>query len=196
MDDCTLAERWLPVVGYEGHYEVSNQGRVRSVTRVIIDVKGAVRSYFTQIRKQQADKRGCVSVSLSRGGVSRPRRVHHLVLEAFVGLRPPGTECCHADDDPGNNWDYNLSWGSRSDNMQDRIRNGINPMSRRVCCPIEHKLVVPNLVACFAAIGRRGCLACARARSAVHHAAKHGRVLDFHAAADRHYRAIMGADAA
>jgi hypothetical protein len=52
------------------------------------------------------------------------RYVHHLVLEAFVGPRPKGMECCHWDDDATNNRLSNLRWGTRLDNMQDRIRNG------------------------------------------------------------------------
>ena len=50
--------------------------------------------------------------------------VHRLVLEAFVGPRPVGTECCHNDGNPANNALHNLRWGTRKTNMGDRIRHG------------------------------------------------------------------------
>jgi len=50
--------------------------------------------------------------------------VHHLVLEAFVGPRPPGKEGCHWDNNRANNYIENLRWGTRSDNMQDSVRHG------------------------------------------------------------------------
>jgi hypothetical protein len=52
------------------------------------------------------------------------RLVHHLVLEAFVGSRPPGTECCHNDDDPANNRLSNLRWDTHLANMGDMKRRG------------------------------------------------------------------------
>lgn len=54
------------------------------------------------------------------------RRVllHHLVLEAFVGPRPPGMECRHLDGNPGNNRVTNLKWDTHTENMRDKKRHG------------------------------------------------------------------------
>ncbi len=58
----------------------------------------------------------------SRGQVTV--RVHHLVLETFVGPCPDGMESCHRDDDPTNNWVDNLRWDTRQANVNDKMRNG------------------------------------------------------------------------
>jgi HNH endonuclease len=52
------------------------------------------------------------------------RRVHRLILEAFVGPRPPGMECRHLDGDHGNNRLSNICWGTPADNTADKIRHG------------------------------------------------------------------------
>ena len=54
----------------------------------------------------------------------RKLRVHHAVLFAFVGPRPPGKECRHLDDNPANNNPENLAWGTRKQNMDDQLHNG------------------------------------------------------------------------
>lgn len=50
--------------------------------------------------------------------------IHRLVLLAFVGPCPPGMECCHIDGNPINNRLSNLRWGTRRENMEDRVRHG------------------------------------------------------------------------
>lgn len=52
-------------------------------------------------------------------------RIHHAVLLAFVGKRPEGAEARHLNDEPDDNRSENLVWGTRRENMADRIRNGI-----------------------------------------------------------------------
>ena len=61
-----------------------------------------------------------------------PRRgircyIHRAVLEAHVGLCPPGMECRHIDGNPSNNNLANLAWGARKENAQDTIRHGRRP---------------------------------------------------------------------
>lgn len=106
-------ETWKPVVGFEGHYEVSSAGNVRSRAR------GKVLSpmWCGQKRKQYA----CVALCV--GGAQKVRRVHHLVLEAFVGPKPPGAVGCHRDDDTKNNALTNLYWGTWETNARDRVAN-------------------------------------------------------------------------
>jgi HNH endonuclease len=64
--------------------------------------------------------------------------VHRLVLSAFVGPCPPGTECCHWDDDKANNNVWNLRWASRSANIKDCVRNGSHNTARRTHCARGH----------------------------------------------------------
>ncbi len=70
---------------------------------------------------------GYIGISLRRelGGKKYTRKVHRLVLEAFVGPRPPGMEGCHfPDPDKSNNRLTNLRWGTHSENAQDSLRQG------------------------------------------------------------------------
>lgn len=77
---------WLPVIDFEGYYEVSGSGLVRSITR-----KGAGRRGVKgRVLKQTPDDAGYMKVNLSKDGKTVTRRVHQLVLEAFDKPCPPG----------------------------------------------------------------------------------------------------------
>lgn len=119
-------EEWRPVVGWEGLYEVSNLGRVRSLDREYIP-KDRTTSSPLQGRMLITYKfhaYGYLGVGLSRDGKPRRRYVHTLVLEAFVGPRPPGMYCNHIDADPTNNRVSNLEWCTQKQNMQHASRLG------------------------------------------------------------------------
>lgn len=120
-------EKWLPVVGHEGSYEVSNLGRVRSLDRVIsIKQPPWTRRKKGVLLKPGKKKSGHVSVVLGREFGSKD--VHVLVAEAFLGPKPDGMECLHWDDNPENNTDTNLRWGTRRQNLHDAIRTGKKPV--------------------------------------------------------------------
>ena len=113
-------ESWKPVVGYRGYYEVSNLGNIQSINRV---VKG--RRLNGRPLSQTAHCRSAhLYVSLCFMGRQTKKYVHCLVLEAWVGLRFRGQECRHLDGDPSNNIMSNLKWGTRSDNLFDRVKHG------------------------------------------------------------------------
>lgn len=156
-------EEWRPVVGYEGYYEVSDLGRVRSVDRV----SNIGRRLKGKAMKQTAGSHGYLSVSLSREGVVKVRTVHSLVLEAFVGARPEGMEGCHGPNGVGDNRLSQLRWDSRRENALDRVRHGTHSMVNRAKCPRGHPLEGANLVPSKWARGFRECLACNYARSRV-----------------------------
>lgn len=122
----TLIENWRPIQGYEGIYEVSDQGRVWSVKRVITLRNGGTRTVGGRYLKHGVGDAGHEYVNLRKDGQGEWEYVHRLVLTAFVGPCPEGMEACHWDDDPGNNALENLRWASRTDNMHDRTRNGIH----------------------------------------------------------------------
>lgn len=116
-----LGENWLPVVGWEAAYLVSDQGRVWSIRRQIVLAATPVKS-------------GHHAVKLSLGGKTKLRYVHQLVLEAHVGPRPPGLHALHDNDIKPDNRLSNLSWGTPRKNSLDAVRNGVHPMSRRQNC--------------------------------------------------------------
>ena len=81
-------ERWLPVVGFEGFYEVSDCGRVRGVDRILSDG----RNWKGKLLFQKTDKGGHKSVRLCINKFHFFRGVHCLVLTAFVGSCPDGMQ--------------------------------------------------------------------------------------------------------
>ena len=112
-------ELWLPVVGYEGYYEVSDMGRVRGRERA--DSIG--RPLSGKNLAQNVTRRGYKTVCLCRDGIRSTKRVHRLVLEAFVGPCPEGMERLHWDDVPSNNHLSNLRYGTKLENAADKLRN-------------------------------------------------------------------------
>lgn len=111
-------ENWLPVVGYEGYYEVSDQGRVRSLDRVLPDGR------FWRGRIMRLSGQRYKQVLLRKGDGGVMRRVHSMVLEAFVGPRPPDCEALHGPDGRSDNRLANLRWGTPDDNLADRYEHG------------------------------------------------------------------------
>lgn len=144
-----MNEIWKDVVGFEGLYEVSDQGNVRSCDRVLpltralsgggtIDVPRFLRG---RLLRPGTVKSGHQIVILGRGN---GRLVHKLVLEAFVGPAPQGYEACHGDGDPKNNALSNLRWGSRSDNVQDRLAHGKTPSGLCTADVVQIKALFPS----------------------------------------------------
>jgi hypothetical protein len=157
-------EQWRPIPGYEGYYEASDQGRIRSVTRSVRYDNGRSRVYRGQVLKPQLGPHGRYTVRVSRQNKSRCFTVASLVLAAFRGPRPPGMECCHNDGNSTNDRADNLRWDTPSENSYDRVRHGTHASARKTHCPRDHALAPPNLIgpgkktkrrcrACRAAVG-------------------------------------------
>lgn len=161
----THPEIWKPVVGYEGLYEVSSKGRVRSLPRVF--ARGATRGEVVlrpTIRRGRNGRVEKLSVGLTKANVCTTHLVHHLVLTAFSGPRPLGTEACHGNGNAADNRVENLRWDTHSVNEIDKVRHGTHNEARKRWCPIGHLLTDPNLVASEKKRGIRKCRACAAAR--------------------------------
>lgn len=112
-------ESWKSVVGYEGMYEVSNMGRVRSI---VVGGTGWKKPF--SILKQARDGGGYHRVFLHKVGKKRANRVHRLVLTAFVGECPPNYETSHLDGNSGNNRVDNLEWATVRKNQAMRKKHG------------------------------------------------------------------------
>lgn len=114
----TATEEWRDVPGFEGRYQVSDAGRVRSLphrVRVVLRGRDATRLSPGRVLRPGRTKSGHITVALGRGN-SRP--VHQLVLEAFVGPRPQGCEVLHVNHKPADNRLENLRYGTRSENLK------------------------------------------------------------------------------
>lgn len=113
-----MTESWKPVPGYEGLYEVSDQGRVRSVTRTEKQKNGHRRYRASVVLKPNSGNR-YLEVQLCREGVHKHRTIHSLVAEAFLGERPEGLVIRHLDGNTRNNSASNLAYGTQSENLRD-----------------------------------------------------------------------------
>jgi hypothetical protein len=163
----TAGERWLPIPGWEGFYEVSDCGRVRSLARMVQRSTGAmhpVKSRFLTPRK--ATRTEHLSVALTRNNQCSNHSVHRLVMAAFVGPCPEGLEVLHRDDNPRNNHLGNLRYGTRSENHRDRVRNGIHHNARRTHCIRGHEFTPDNTIYSKNSkrFGNRACRTCKRLR--------------------------------
>lgn len=138
-------ETWLPVVGYEGRYEVSSHGRIKSLARRDIgNGRGGYRDWPEVIRRQFDHKLGYKMVRLHLDGHRSGKYVHALVLEAFVGPRPDGMYACHSDGNPANNCVDNLRWDTPSANQQDSIRHGTHAEASKTHCGRGHEFTLEN----------------------------------------------------
>lgn len=147
-------ERWLSVPGWEGFYEISSEGRLRGMprnTRKSRMVKGG-------ILRPYADRRGYLRFGLSRNGKQHGRFIHHLVLEAFAGARPDGSEARHLNGNRADNRAENLAWGTSGENKLDQVRHGTHPYANVTHCPQGHPYEGANLL--VGADGARRCRTC------------------------------------
>lgn len=182
--DIPEVESWRVIPGYEGFYEASNAGRVRSVDRTLANGKRRKGKILSPARGKLTEHQ---HVILCRNGKRKMQFVHRAVLESFVGPCPDGMEACHRDGVPTNNHLGNLRWGTPVSNMQDRLRHGNNPQSNKTHCPRSHPLELPNLTKTSVKHGWRKCLACQRTSRQIEY---HGEG-DFQELSDIHYRNIM-----
>ena len=129
--DELMKEVWLPVRGYEGLYEVSDLGRVRSVDRTIEHRgrRGTLRTLCLKGRVLRGSLSGlkpyCYkAVALSKEGRVRTWRIHTLVAQAFVPGELAGREVNHKDCDKLNNAAENLEWVTHKDNQRHAADSG------------------------------------------------------------------------
>ena len=184
-----MTETWKPIPGYENWYEASDQGRIRSVDRTIVDQAGRVRRLKGVIAKPFSTNHGHQIVSISNGKTRTKKLVHRLVLAAFTGADDETSHVLHWNDDPRDNRLENLRYGTQKENIHDTIRNGHNVNSNKETCPRGHELAAPNLVPSVAKTGSRSCLACSRAKGYI---GNHPELKDsFKELSDNYYRAIL-----
>jgi len=123
-----MSEEWRPVVGWEAVYEVSDQGRVRTIAATIQAVSQAGNPYLrrrkARIRKTRPDKDGYPVVILAEGKRRGTGKIHRMVLEAFVGPSPEGMMARHLNGNPGDCRLVNLRWGTPQENWADRRKHG------------------------------------------------------------------------
>ena len=109
-------ETWKDILGYEGSYQVSDQGRVRSLTRKRKNRYGEIIKEGVLL-KERKDRNGYLHVILQNNGEKKFALIHRLVAEAFIPHVADKTEVNHIDENKENNRVCNLEWCDRDYNM-------------------------------------------------------------------------------
>ena len=127
-----MREEWRPIRNYEGLYEVSNMGNVKSLERTVWDsVRGYYRTVHERILKGRDSGQGYQKVQLCKDGKIKNYFVHQLVATAFCENQEGYTEVNHLDENPKNNCadnlefcsrKYNVNYGTRTERQAEKIR--------------------------------------------------------------------------
>jgi hypothetical protein len=120
---------WKAVPGFEGLYEASTDGQIRSLDRIVTytkrDGRLVERRYKGKTLVPGLNARGYEIVTLcSPDNKHHTKAVHRLVLETFVRPRKDSEECRHLDGNIRNNRLDNLCWGTSKENMADKVAHG------------------------------------------------------------------------
>ena len=178
-----MAEQWKAVPGYEGWYEVSDQGQVRSLDRV----NSQGRRLRGKVLTPTISTGGYSKVGLHYNGAVEQFNVHRLVLLAFVGPPGEGLVVRHLNGVPADNSLTNLAGGTVQENVRDQLRHGTQANFKKTHCPKGHPYSGTNLY--VEPNGCRRCRTCKRATLAEWKAANPQRFRDIQLRANRKYEA-------
>jgi hypothetical protein len=145
-------EEWRTVPGFPD-YAVSDHGRVAS--------RKGKRPRILRPYLNGRDNYPYPTVTLHGADARQLRTVHSLVAEAFIGPRPDGLEVRHLNGDPLDARLSNIAYGTRVQNMQDRLAHGNHPMANKTHCKRNHEFTPDNT---FVYRNSRSCRACRRLR--------------------------------
>lgn len=114
-----MKEQWKPIKDYEGIYEVSNFGRVRSVDRICGKMpRGFDRNIKGKLMNPTDNGHGYMVIQLKKNGTRKTAYIHRLVAEAFL-KKPEGCNVVdHIDYDTKNNNVNNLQWCTQKENVR------------------------------------------------------------------------------
>ena len=115
------SEYWIDAFGYEGFYEVSNYGNIRSVSRVLKTKKGILKPVNSKILSQTLKKENYLSCMLSVNGETKRFNSHRLILQSFTKKEGAGLECNHKNRKRNDNHINNLEWVTKTENVNHSI---------------------------------------------------------------------------
>lgn len=126
-------EKWVPVIGFEGLYEVSTEGRVRGLERRSFNDRLPVPAKIIAANKAKVKGKefGYWVVRLNKDGKRQTKLLHLLVLTAFSGPRPDGMVARHDNGNTDDNRSGNLLWGTPLENNRDRYWHGTMPFGEK-----------------------------------------------------------------
>ena len=116
-------EIWKDIDGYEGYYQVSNMGRVRSVDRVVEHPTNGARVLNGKLRKLKLHRSGYHHLGLTKDGETKYRLVHRLAAQAFIPNPESKPQVNHIDGVKTNNNVSNLEWATHKENTVHAVEN-------------------------------------------------------------------------
>lgn len=116
-------EIWKDIKGYDGLYQISNLGRVKSLERYRKGNGGSLTIVKETILKQSKNNKGYYRVELCKQGIRKPFSVHRLVADAFIENSHDKPEVNHIDEDKSNNNADNLEWCTSKENINHGTHN-------------------------------------------------------------------------
>lgn len=129
-------EIWKDVIGYEGFYQISNLGNVKSLKR---------NTARERILKQRLDKYGYLYVNLTKNGIRRTFKVHRLVGIAFIPNPENKYSINHIDFNKANNIVDNLEWATHKEQIKHDIDNGLRTWSKNSKEKLRRTLIKKGL---------------------------------------------------
>lgn len=120
-------EKWMPVIGFEGFYEVSNLGNIKSVDRLVGHNSGGKRIKIGMVLKPGCDKGGYSIVSLCSGNIKHTKTVHRIVALVYLPKKDGALCVNHKDGYKSNNAVENLEWVTVSENNLHAFKIGLKP---------------------------------------------------------------------
>lgn len=135
-----LNEVWKDIVGYEGLYQVSDAGRVRSISHFAINNKGGgERLTNGRVLSPYKMPNGYLQVQLSKGSTKKKHYIHRLVAIVFLKNENNLSDVNHIDGNKDNNYVQNLEWCSHKDNQMHMVKNKLTRKAIPVLCIENNK---------------------------------------------------------
>lgn len=128
-----IEEIWKDIPNYEGYYQASNLGRIRSVDREVTYLSGKNKVPRTDfhpsvIKKLRYRKDGYLQVNLCKESNKAYFPVHKIIAEVFLGARPKNLDICHKNGFRDDNRLENLRYDTRVNNFSDSLDHGTRPL--------------------------------------------------------------------
>jgi hypothetical protein len=118
---------WKPILGFEGYYEISNNGLVKRAKGKTIYKDGRIAFFSETILKPSINKKGYLSVYLSKNSKKHTLTIHRIVAIAFIENINNKPQVNHIDGDKKNNSVSNLEWCTNEENRVHAVKNGLTP---------------------------------------------------------------------
>ncbi len=127
-----FVEEWRPIEGFEGLYEVSDFGRIKSLERKFFNGKGW-RKIDEHIMKVYKDKDGYELVRLKKNGCGMTLRVHRIVAQTFIPNQENKPKVDHIDGNTSNNAVWNLRWCTQKENLNYPLAKQNISNAQKIC---------------------------------------------------------------